>query len=104
MPAARLRRLRGPLRQACRTGALALLRAALLLSAHHARRALLHPSERRRDTERSGRAFHPAPHHRGGLTGMREPKAIRTIGVIGGGSAGYLAALTLRARLPDTEI
>lgn len=35
---------------------------------------------------------------------MREPKAIRTIGVIGGGSAGYLAALTLRAHLPDTEI
>lgn len=33
---------------------------------------------------------------------MSEP--IRSIGVIGGGSAGYLAALTLRKFLPDTRI
>ncbi|WP_330343269.1 tryptophan halogenase family protein [Streptomyces sp. NBC_00557] len=35
---------------------------------------------------------------------MPETEAIRSIGVVGGGSAGYLAALTLRAHLPDTEI
>lgn len=35
---------------------------------------------------------------------MDDSKEIRTIGVIGGGSAGYLAALTLRKFLPDAEI
>ncbi|GAA2083670.1 tryptophan 7-halogenase [Streptomyces albiaxialis] len=35
---------------------------------------------------------------------MGNGKQIRSIGVIGGGSAGYLAALTLRAHLPDTSI
>jgi tryptophan halogenase len=35
---------------------------------------------------------------------MNDGQVVRSIGVVGGGSAGYLAALTLRAFLPNTEI
>ncbi|MSR13263.1 MAG: tryptophan 7-halogenase [Gammaproteobacteria bacterium] len=36
----------------------------------------------------------PAPH----------PDRYRTVGILGGGTAGYLAALTLRRRIPDLEV
>ncbi|WP_223619948.1 tryptophan halogenase family protein [Lysobacter sp. ESA13C] len=35
---------------------------------------------------------------------MHETETISSIGVVGGGSAGYLAALTLRAHLPNVQI
>lgn len=38
------------------------------------------------------------------LCGGDDPEAVRHVGVIGGGSAGYLTALALRARLPHLRV
>ncbi len=65
-------------------------------------------AENAEETPSSGKAWRgSAPQQEHAVTAPQphdDPNAIRTVGVIGGGTAGYLTALALRAKLPWLDV